>query len=114
MPAFGSMSAAAIGPSWPSRASLALVSLECLFQLLAVDASPLRSVTSTCVSPVAAFSMANGTMRPALSDSLFLESSRSLRTTWSRNSSAAPSAEAHTTSPPVRTSKVRGSPSVSR
>ena len=47
MPAFGSMSAATIAPSWPSRASLALVSLECLFQLLAVDASPLRSVTST-------------------------------------------------------------------
>ena len=114
MPAFGSMSAAPIGPSWPSRASLALVSLECLFQLLAVDASPLRSVTSTCVSPVASFSMANGTMRPALSASLFLESSRSLRTTWSRNSSAAPSAEAFTILPPVRTSKVRGSPSVSR
>ena len=31
-----------------------------------------------------------------------------------RNSSAAPSAEALTISPPVRTSKVRGSPSVSR
>ena len=83
MPALLFMSCAAMAPSRPSRPSLPLVSAVCLFQLLAVEACPLRSVTSTWVSPVAAFSMAKGTCRDSLVASAFLESFRSLRTTWS-------------------------------
>ena len=104
----------AVMDSASSSTSLPLVFALCAFQLLALEKSPLRSVTITCASPVETLVILNATWRAALVSSAILDSSMSLRTTWSRNSSAAPSLETLTTSPSVRTSKVRGSPSVSR
>ena len=98
----------------PSSRSLPLVLALCLFQEDAVETLPFLSVTTTWASPVASLVTLNATRRDSLVSSAIFAISRSLRTTWSKNSSSPPPEEAFAMAPFSRIWNVLGSPSVSR
>ena len=113
MPALESMSDALM-LSEESRPSLPLVLLLCLFQDEAVETLPFLSVTRTWDSPVETLVTLKATCRDALVSSAIFTISRSLRTTWSKNSRGLSYLSPATSTPSALTWKVRGVPSVSR